>query len=297
MIAKMRASLEYRTNHTLDLHERSRNMLDYTRAIFSKTKKDLDIALVSFRLGTQILYIAYLIYMLFTQSPIWYLYLTLLIISAAFLAFDIVTANGIKSLKELGIPFFGSNERKERLQRARKKRSNIRKIKFYASHILKLLVLASSLYPIISSPYSVHPIHIISVTVMSFLWIMQIVLEILRLVIEERFDLFVEAVNADLEVVTKPVNTVKNAFKRMIGKDVDEPVAPTKERVYLDRLVEEKRAERAQEKSDARDERKEKISDWLSDRISSLRGKAKDADSEEDYYYDQSNESANSDEA
>lgn len=224
-------------------------MLDYTKAIFSKTKKDLDTALTVFQFGTQIIYIVYLICILFTKSPIWYLYLALLVISVAFFVFDTVTRSGIKSLKDLGIPFFGTSERKEKLQRAKKKRSNIRKIKFYASHTLKLSVLASSLYPIIVSPYDVHPIHIICTTVMLLLWIMQIVLEILRMIFTGRLELFYEAMHADIEFVTKPVTGVKNVFKKIVGKEVEEPAAPTKERLFLDELVAQRKEEKKEKKA------------------------------------------------
>ena len=264
-------------------------MLDYTRAIFHKTKKDLDTALTFFQFGTQILYITYLICILFTKSSIWYLYLSLLIISVAFLAFDIATRYGIKSLKDVGISLLGNKERKEKLYRVKQNRRNIRKIKFYTSHILKLSVLASSLYPIIASPYSVHPIHIILATVMAFLWIMQIVFEILRLILEDRFDLFIEAMHADIERITKPVNTVKNAFKKLVGKEVEEPAEPTKERIYLDSLVEQRKAEKeaakaekAAEKAkneeyeaDEDTEKRSSVSEWLSARISALKKKEK----------------------
>ena len=266
-------------------------MLDYTKAIFSKTKRDLDTALTFFQLGTQILYIVYLVCILFTQSKIWYLYLSLLIVSSAFFIFDIITRSGIKSLKELGIPIFGSNEHKEKLQRAKRKRSSIRKIKFYLSHTLKLLVLASSLYPIIASPYNVHPIHIICATVMMLLWIMQIVLEIMRLLFEGRLELFYEAMHADIEFITKPVNSVKNAFKRFVGKEVEEPMAPTKERIYLDGLVEERREEKAAAKRAAKMQketeneepktRKERLSDWLETHLQ-VRNRNKPVVEEED---------------
>lgn len=224
-------------------------MLDYTRAILHKTKKDLDVALTFFQFSTQILYIIYLICILFTKSPIWYLHLTLLVISVAFLVFDIVTRNGIKSLKELGIPLFRTNEHKKRLQRTKKKRSNIRRIKFYSSHTLKLMVLASSLYPIIVSPYDVHPIHIICTTVMLLIWIMQIIFEMLRLLFEGRLELFYEAVHADVEFISKPVTSVKNAFKRFVGKDVEEPLAPTKGRLFLDELVAQRKEKKKEDKA------------------------------------------------
>ena len=224
-------------------------MLDYTKAIFSKTKKDLDTALTVFQFGTQILYIVYLVCILFTSSPIWYLYLSLLIVSVAFFVFDLVTRSGIRSLRELGIPFFGTNEHKQRLYRTKKKRSNIRRIKFCISHTLKLLVLASSLYPIIVAPFDVHPIHIICTTAMILLWIMQIMLEILRMIFAGRLELFYEAMHADIEFVTKPVTSVKNVFKKIVGKEVEEPAAPTKERLFLDELVAQRKEEKKEKKA------------------------------------------------
>lgn len=271
-------------------------MLDYTKAIFSKTKKDLDTSLTFFQLGTQILYITYLVCMLFTQSPIWYLYLSLLIVSIAFFVFDVITRKGIKSLKELGIPFLRSNANKKKLQSAKKKRNNVRRIKFFTSHALKLLVLATSLYPIIVSPYEVHPIHIICTTVMVLLWIMQIVLEIMRMIFEGRLELFYEAMHADMEFITKPVNSVKNVFKKIVGKEVEEPMAPTKARVYLDGLVEERKAEKAAAKAAAKattnDEddsetvepksRKERLSEWLESHVfGSSRSKKADVESDD----------------
>lgn len=287
-------------------------MLDYTKAIFSKTKKDFDAALTFFQLGTQILYIAYLVCILFTRSPIWYLYLSLFIVSSAFFVFDVITRSGIKSLKELGIPLFGNNENKEKLSRKKKKRSNIRKIKFYSSHTIKLLVLASSLYPIITSPYDVHPIHIICTTVMILLWIMQIVLEVLRLIFEGRLELFYEAMHADIEFITKPVTSVKNVFKRIVGKEVEDPGAPTKERVYLDGLVAERKAEKAAEKAAAKaaakaagkaeessentepKTKKERLSEWLDSHIFSS-GRSKRDDIEVDDFATVTDDSASDD--
>ena len=69
-------------------------MLDYTRSVIDKTKKDFDTAVSTFQFGTQIAYIFYLIYVLFTRSSIWYLYLALLLVSAVFFIFDISSRKG-----------------------------------------------------------------------------------------------------------------------------------------------------------------------------------------------------------
>ena len=245
-------------------------MFDYTKTIFNKTMKDFDLALTLYRFGTQIIYIAYLIYILFVPNNIWYLHLALLIISTAFFVFDIVTTKEIKALKREKISFFGKRKHNEKLARAKKRRSDVTRVKFYASHVIKLFVLASTFYPIIVAPNTVHPLSIMGTTVMVLLWIMQVILEVLRIVLEGRGEMFMEAFNADIEFVTKPVNSVKNTFKKIIGHDVEEEEAPTKQRIYLDKLVESARAEKNNEKAAAKAEKSEKISSWLDNQISKI---------------------------
>ena len=62
-------------------------MFDYTRTLFNKTVKDVTTAFTIFHFGTQIIYIAYLFYLLFTPNNIWYLHLSLLVVSIAFFIF------------------------------------------------------------------------------------------------------------------------------------------------------------------------------------------------------------------
>ena len=235
-------------------------MFKYTKAIYTKTKRELETALRIFQLGTQVLYIAYLICALLARNSIWYLHLTLLIISLAFLAFDVVTHNNLSSVKKEKVSFFKRKTQNNKLKKIRKLRRNIKKWKFYISHLLKAFVLATAFYPIIVSPYSVHPLSVICTTVMAFTWIMQIVFEVLRLILEDRGEMFIEAIRADVEFITKPVNTVKNTINKFFGKEVNEDEEPTDERVYLDNLVEKEEAQAS--------DKGEKISEWLNSRIS-----------------------------
>jgi hypothetical protein len=239
-------------------------VLDYTKAICKKTVDDLDFALAAFRFATQGVYIAYLIYLLFTRSSIWYLHLTLLIISAAFFVFDIVTSIDIKSIKATKVSFFGNRKKRAKIYEANRRRNLIRRIKFCTSHILKIFVLSASLYPIISSPDTAHPISVMCTTVMALMWLLQVVFEILRLILENRGNLFIEALHADIEFVTKPVSAVKNAFKKITGQEVEEAADPTRARKYLDELVAARNAEKAEVKA----AKKEKLSEWLDAKLS-----------------------------
>ena len=239
-------------------------MLDYTRAIFTKTKKDFDFTVTLFQFVTQIVYILYLVFCVFSKNnSIWYLHLTLLLISAAFLVFDAITFNGIKIAQNEQIPTSQKKEKSKRIKSIKKRRSNVRKVKFYVSHFLRTLVLLSAFYPIIVSPYSVHPLSIMCTTLMVTLWLAQILLEIVRVVFEKRLDLIIEALKADIEFVTKPVSAVKNTVGRIFGKEPTPEPEPSKERVYLDGLVTKRREEKAEQKATAKAERNEKISSWL----------------------------------
>ena len=258
-------------------------MFDYSRAIFDKTKKDLDIALTIYRFGIQILYISYLIYLLFTPNKIWYLHLALLAISTAFFVFDIVTTKAIKAIKAEKVSRFAKRAKSERLARAKKRRSDIKKIKFYTSHFIKIFVLASAFYPIIVAPTTVHPLSIMCTTVMVLLWILQIIFEILKLVLEGRGELFMEALHADVEFITKPVGFVKDTFNKLRGKEVEEKPEPTKERKYLDGLVQSIKDEKAAKKAEEKSQKSEKLSSWLDSHLSKITAKrgAKEADETE----------------
>lgn len=234
-------------------------MLDYTRTLFNKTVKDVTAAFTVFHFGTQIIYVSYLTYLLFTPNKIWYLHLPLLAISLAFLVYDVISSRSILQIKRERPHRSARRMHKQRLSQAKQKKATVTKIKFYVSHSIKLFVLASALYPIIVAPDTVHPLSIMCTTVMVLLWILLVIFEILKIMLEGRKDLFLEALQADVEFVTKPVNAVKKLF----GKEVDEPAEPTKERAYLDGLVHVVREEKAQKKADEKAARKEKLSSWL----------------------------------
>ena len=238
-------------------------MLDYTRAIFDKTRKELNTALALFQFGTQAIYIAYLFYLVIAKNTIWYLHLALLLISIAFLVFDIVTTKNIRSIKNEKFSIFGKRKHNKKLALAKQKRKNVVRIKFYVSHVIKIFVLASAFYPIVVAPESVHPLSIMCTTAMVLLWIIQIVFEVLKLILEGRGELFMEALHADMEFVTKPVSNVKNAFNKIMGREVAEEEAPTKERVYLDELVQAAKDKKSELKEAVKAQRKEKRDAWI----------------------------------
>ena len=236
-------------------------MFKHTGKLTVRTFKDISkiftlISFIrSFRVSciTQVVYMLYLVYMLVTANLIWYIYLTLLLISISFFIYNIISYNRINRLEKNKPSFWRIIKRYKHnkiISDAKKSKKKIERINFYISHILKFIIFATSFCQILISPNSVHPISMILTTIFAIIWLIEIVLDVLRLIIEKRLKMLKEAFSADMEFITKPVNAVKNTVKSIIGKEVDE-------------------------KNSSNEERSESITDWLDARISKLKRNTK----------------------
>lgn len=252
-------------------------MFKHTVAIFTKTIDDFLTVKTFLNFAVQVIYMLYLAYLLINPTDIWYLHAALLTVSFAFLIFDIIITvkiNEIKSRKPRFWRFLKKKKYKAEISKAKKTRAVGKKVNLCASHTIKLFVLISAIYPIVISPHTVQPISIISTAVMILLWILQILFEILMKILIQRMDLFIEAIKADFEFVTKPVDSVKNTFRKFMGKDVKDEREPTKERTYLDSVVEKFRAKKAEEKNENKAEHGERLSDWLDSYVKGFKRKS-----------------------
>ena len=228
-------------------------MFKHTRKLIDQTINDFRSLCAFFSYTTQIIYIIYLAYLLITPTAIWYIHLALLSISLPFFIYDVISTNNINRIREEKPSFWNFFKRRkynEVLTNAKKSKTKIKRIKFCTSHILKLVVLAAAFYPIIVSPNSVHPLSIICSTFMAIMWLLSLVLELITLIVEKRFEMLKEALSADMEFITKPVNAVKNTFKRIIGTESEAEGGTT-------------------------EKRSDSITDWLDARISKFKGKSK----------------------
>lgn len=238
-------------------------MFDYTKAIFYKTMSDLKLFARIWTIGTLGVYIAYLIYAIAANSGFLAANIILLVLSLLYFAFYIAVI--IKDFE---------------LLKARRKLA--RKTYKYLKYVINSITLITALYSIWLSPYSVHPFKLLITVFMSIMLVVQLALEVSITIIEKRFNMFIEAFNADIEFVTKPVNTVKNVFKKITGQDVVTEKERSGDRVYLDELVEQRRDAKSREKAVAKAERSEKISAWLDSRISKISFKRKRKENTED---------------
>lgn len=231
-------------------------MFDYTKAIFNKTLSDLRLFAKIWTVSTLGVYIAYLIYAIAASTGFLAANIILLVLTVAYFTFYILAA--IKGTEPLV---------------ARKRIA--KKIYKYTKYVINFLTLATALYSIWLSPYDIHPFKLLITVFMTVMLVVQLALEISVAIIEKRFNMFIEAFNADIEFVTKPVSTVKNVFKKIAGQEVEPEKERSKDRIYLDELVEQNRDAKASKKAAAKAERNEKISVWLDKRISKLRKKRK----------------------
>ena len=118
----------------------------------------------------------------------------------------------------------------------------------WCKRLIKLLNLGIMVYGIVVTAGNPDPLSVILTVVMAVLWVADILLEITVHIVKNWCLLLFESLKADVECVTKPVASVGNFFKKLSGKEVEEPTPPNKKRLYLDELVEEFRAEKKDKK-------------------------------------------------
>ena len=216
-------------------------MLDYTIVATKKTVEDIKRFSLVFTVLTQLLYIGYLVYALVSGFGYTAVNITLLSISSAYFVFFLI-ANGKNG---------------KRIKEAKKNaRHTYKIIKIFAASFN----LAVLLYSIWAFPEEVKPMSIVLATLMTVVWVLQLVTELVRVFAERRMNLFIEALKADLESVTKPIDNAKNFVRRLRG---EEPIVnedePSRQRKMLDERVTEYRAEKREKKH----KKIEKITDFV----------------------------------
>ena len=211
-------------------------MLDYTQAAGKKILNDIQKISLACSIITQLFYIFYLLYALLTDTGIFYANLPMLVLSCAYFAFFCYhqSYGAEKALaKKLSVAFKWS------------KRG------------IKLFNLGVMGYGIFCAAASPKPLSVVFTTAMAILWIADLLLEIIVKVVKSWWDLFMEGIQADLEIITKPANAVGNFLKKVTGKEVEESAPPSKKRRFLDGLVADSRAEKRDKKLEEKHRRQQ----------------------------------------
>lgn len=210
-------------------------MFDYTRSVFTKTLNDLKKLAFFFAIGLQILQIGYLIYALIIGSGVLTANIILLAISTAYLVFIIyIHCNTIKKeMKKL-----------------------LKNIYRWSKRAIKLFTLGVSIYGLyITASDTITVKSLLSIVLLIFMllaWVFDVLLSLVILLIEQRKNMFFDAMKMDFE----PVFKAKNFFDKVRGREVEEELVSTKMRSKLDLLRDEFRKEKTQAKLTKKAERK-----------------------------------------
>ena len=235
--------------------------------IVKRTYSDIKTILKCFRffgIAWQIIFISYQFFMLLSGSDIWYAHLALLVVSFAYLVYDLVMSNNIDTVKNDTI---SKKDKKHLVKKLKSKRRLGKKIKKYASHVISGFVILTSIITLCISS-DVRPFSIVITTLVTTLWIAKIIIEVAEKILLARVRLFEEAFQSDLRVITHPIETLKvklsNFFKKKQSTESPREQAETPD-------------------ADSQEDERLGISGWLADKISKRkRAKAKyDEESEE----------------
>ena len=234
--------------------KRSCRMLNFIRKILGSIARRIVAAFTLFHYAIQLFYIAYLVYMVCTTVNIRYLYVAMLAVSIVFLIYDYVSSKGIVAIKREKVEKSEKKARKERLKLAKRKKARMLKVKFYASHVIKMFVLASSLYPIIVAPETVSIFSIICTVFMILLWIFLFWLEILKIVISKPKAAVMESLQYDAKAVTTRMGNAKD--KVVNWKDTK-----------IESIVSTVKSEKVMKTAEAGKEKIQNLSAWVVKRI------------------------------
>ena len=207
-------------------------MLDYTRGVFSKTLDDLKRLAFLFSLSLQIFQIGYLIYALCVGAGILAANIILLVLSTAYCGFILYMRRFVVA-KEMAKILKG--------------------IYRWAKRLIKLFTLGVSVYGLLVTAY--EPIDLKSLISIVFLlfmiiaWILDVLFSLLAYVLEQRKELFFNAIKMDLE----PVLKAKNFIDKIRGKEVDEEIVTTKTRSKLEEIKATFKQKRLQAKLDKKE--------------------------------------------
>ncbi len=214
-------------------------MLDYTKTAIRKTFDDYKRVDYYRNIITQLLYVGYLVYAVCTKTGFIWVDVALLALSVAYFIFFMVMTRG------------------KPLAPVRKVQKSVAVIFRRSKQLLKLFTLGVMLYGVYFTTQNVTVLSVLFSALMIVGWILQIVFEVLMKIFIARGQLIIEALEADFEGVTKPVKAVGNFFKKITGKEVEPPKEKSKNRVWLDKEVEEYRAEKKEKKKRDKQDRKQ----------------------------------------
>ena len=193
-------------------------MFDYTRASIKITIQSLRKYARIFKYCSLVFTSAYFTYAIWSETGIFYINVALASLFFLYTIFDLIT------------------ERMRRIKRARK---IIKRSYGWISILLKLVSLGAMIYGIYNAATNVNAISTILATLMIILWVLQVFVEIVIAVIEDKYDLILAGWKKDIEDIMMPKTKFDNFFKRIKGQEIPPPPEKSKELLILEKKMQE----------------------------------------------------------
>ena len=214
-------------------------MFDYTKAALQKIVNDFKKVTYLLNVTTQILYIAYLVYALCVGAGVFWANVVLAALSVAYFIFFMIMTSG-------------------RIYEPKTKLQKLAALIFKrCKQIIKLFTLGVMLYGLYSTTQRVTPVSVVLSALMIVGFVLQIIFEIIFYIVKTRTQLLLDGLKADAEFITKPATKVSNFFKKLSGKEIEQPQEKSKTRIWLDERVQQNKAEQAAQKQAEKAARKQ----------------------------------------
>ncbi len=202
-------------------------MFDYTKAALSKIISDFRKIANGIKITTQLLSIAYLIYVLCTGKRFWIANTVLLTLSLGYFVF-----------------FFIVEMRKGRKQL----KKTVKEIYGWSKRSIKFLTIGITVYGLVVSKIEFDPLSFLLVVLMVLGWVLELLFYIIIKFLEAEFRLLMDAAKTD--AVNIPI------IGNYVAKKMDVPDPTGKHMTKLDDMVQKARSQKALKKQQEKEEMK-----------------------------------------
>lgn len=191
-------------------------MFKYTKAAIDIVIGDIKRYCNIFKYGSFIFTFIYLGYAIYSNSGILAVNIIMLGALLFYIVFDTITHNkDLKLLKKI-----------------------VRRIYKVIKYLMKTFTLGVMVYGIYTASTNVSAISIILTTLMIIMWVLQLLLEFVVEIFDDKKDLVIAGWSKDIDNLKRPVTTVNNFIKKVKGEDViEDSSSASKELRILERKI------------------------------------------------------------
>lgn len=190
-------------------------MFKYTKAAIDIVIEDIKRYCNIFKYGSFIFTFIYLGYAIYSKSGIFAVNIILLSALLFYFIFDVITHN--KDLKQL--------------------KKIVRRVYKVIKYSMKTFTLGVMVYSIYAASTNVSAISIILATLMIIMWFLQLLLEFVVEIFDDKKDLIIAGWSKDIDNLKRPVTTVNNFIKKVKGEDIIDDEPTSKEIKILEKKI------------------------------------------------------------